>query len=216
MTTVACVWVQGHVPYSVDYVARLAGMVQRWMDRPYRFCCLTDRPRKVPKGVEAIEVPSPQPLFGWWSKVRLFDARHFAGRVLYLDLDTLIVNALAPVLDFPAPFALVPHAGDFNGRNGLSVVKRFNSSVMVWDSGVTARLYDAWTPSVARRLHGDQDWAGEQMPNAATMPLEWVPRISALRNDGPSCDAKVVLAKSPKNHIAAKRWPWVKDIWRAA
>lgn len=217
MTTVACVWVNGHVPYSVEYVTRLAAMVAKWMDRPYRFVCLTDRPRDLPKGIETIRVPSPRPLFGWWAKIALFGPSVASvGRVLYLDLDTLIVGALAPLLDFPAPFALVPHAGDFNGREGLAVVKRFNSSVMVWDAGVPGRLFADWTPDIARRLHGDQDWVGEQMPDAATFPSSWCPRLSNVYGPPFAAGTTVILAKVPKNHIAAKKWPWFREIWRAA
>src|SRR5688500_17668854 len=107
MTTVACVWVDGHVPFTADYVTRLRAMVARWMDRPYEFVCLTDRPYQIPT-VDTIPVPPPiLAIKGWWSKIQLFNpAMPFTGRVLYLDLDTLIVGALAPILDFPSPFAL--------------------------------------------------------------------------------------------------------------
>lgn len=217
MTTISCVWVKGNVTYPVEYVARLAGMVKRWMDRPYRFVCLTDRPKEVPKGVDAVAVPCPRPLFGWWAKIELFSDRHgFSGRVLYLDLDTLIMASLAPILEFPSSFALIPHSGGFNGRDGLDVVKRFNSSVMVWDAGVNARLFDDWSPEVAHRLWGDQDWYGEQMPDAGVMPAAWFPRISEIEYGPVPAAAKVVLAKSPKNIEAAKRWPWVDLAWRAA
>ena len=90
--TVVCVWVQGHVPYGVEYVARLASSVRRSLARPYAFVCLTDQPRRVPAGVIPIEVPSPRPLKGWWSKIELFQPGRFTGRVLFLDLDSLIVD----------------------------------------------------------------------------------------------------------------------------
>lgn len=217
MTTVACVWMKGHVPYPVRYVERLAAMVRKHMDRPYRFVCLTDRPALVPKGVEPIAIPNPRPLFAWWAKVSLFDASlPLTGRVLYLDLDTVIARPLAPILDYAAPFALIPHTGRFEGKNGLAVVKRFNSSVMVWNAGEQRALFDDWTPDVAQRLHGDQDWIGERNPNAAAMNIEWFPRLSELNGQPPSFDAKVVLAKTPKNEQAAKLYPWFNAIWRAA
>lgn len=217
MTTVACVWVQGHVPFTAEYVRKLAAMTRRWMDRPYRFVCLTDRPRKLEGAVETVEIPGPGGLFGWWPKLRLFDPSvGLSGRVLYLDLDTLIVSALAPVLDYAAPFALVPDgAPGFRPKGGrYAVVKRFNSSVMVWDVGCreTAQLWTTWSPAVAHRLWGDQDHIGEQCPDAATMPAEWFPRLSAVRS-GPPPDAKVILAKSPKNAEAARKIGWVREAW---
>lgn len=219
MTTVACVWVKGHVPYPVEYVRRLEAMVARWMDRSYRFVCLTDRPGQLPSGVTAAVIPNPAPLYGWWAKVQLFNpALALQGRVLYLDLDTLVVSSLAPVLDYPAAFALVPHAGKFEGMHGRRVVKRFNSSVMVFDAGRQAQLFEQWAPAVADRLHGDQDWIGERMaPSAAVaMPLEWFPRMSDLGGQPPPPSAKVVLAKTPKNLEAARRYRWFDKAWGAS
>ncbi len=216
MTTVLCVWVHGHVPYSAEYVHRLKAMVTKWMDqRRFQFLCLTDRPWEL-EAVDTIPIANPRPLKGWWSKVRCFDsALVLSGRVLYLDLDTLIVGPLAPILDYPSAFALAPAGGSFNGTGQLKTVRRFNSSVMVWDAGANYRLFDEWTPSVAARLWGDQDWIGEQMPEADTMPAEWFPRISELGTEPPHAEAKVVLVKTPKNEEAARRWPWFDKAWRA-
>lgn len=213
---VACVWVKGHVHYPDVYVERLASMVRRHLSRPHSICCLTDRPDRVPSGVTAVTIASPGKLHGWWSKIELFNpARAWGGRrVLYLDLDTLIVAALDPIVDFAAPFALVPHAGDFHGKNGLSVVPRFNSSVMVWTAGAADDVFTTWTPAIAKRLHGDQDHIGEVASDAVAMPLEWFPRLSSIGVAGQlPTGARVVLAKKPKNIEAAQRWPWFAERW---
>jgi hypothetical protein len=209
--TVACVWVRAQVPFTAEYVSRLRAMVGRHLMRPHRFLCLTDRPELL-SGVETICVPPPRGLKGWWSKIELFTPGLFSGRVLYLDLDTLVVDRLEPIVDFPASFALIPDAGTFQGKDGLRVVKRFNSSVMVWDAGVNERLYTEWTPDVAKRLWGDQDWIGEQMPEARAMPLAWFPRLSECPN-GPASTAKVILAKKPKNEVAAQQYRWFAEAW---
>lgn len=217
MITVACVLVKGHVPFRVEYVTKLKAMVARHLKRPHRFVCLTDRPEWFEGRVETITVPTPRPLKGWWSKIELFNQAHgFTGRVLYLDLDTLVVDSLDPIVDWPAPFALIPDAGTFEPRDGTKVVKKFNSSVMVWNAGVNYSLYDGWNRDVASRLWGDQDWIGEQMPEAQMMPSCWFPRLSELGDEPPLPTAKVVLVKKPKNHIAADLHPWLKHIWNAA
>jgi hypothetical protein len=211
--TVACVWVRGHVPFSLAYVQTLQKMVARSLGRPYKFVCLTDRGTHIPHVLKMVVPTPPRSMYGWWSKLQLFRPGRFKGRVVYLDLDTLIVDALDPIVDFPSEAALVPDSGTFKGNRGRTVVKRFNSSVMVWDAGVMDRLYETWTPQVAKRLHGDQDWIGEQMPEADTMPLEWFPRLSQCP-DGPPDGAKVILAKVPKNMDAAKRYPWFAERWQ--
>lgn len=216
MTTVACVFVRGHVPFSSDYVNRLASMVKRWMDRPYRFVCLTDKGRQsVKKHVEQVVIPWTGEHFGWWAKLGLFAADSgLTGRVLYLDLDTLVVNPLAPILDYPAPFALLPHAGRFEGKHGRTVVKRFNSSVMVFNAGEQTHIYDRFTPEAPARLWGDQDWIGECAPGAVTLPADWCPRFSDINvAKGFPAAAKVILMKTPKNAQAARRYRLVKEAW---
>jgi len=236
VTTVVCVLVRGHVKaFRPEYVIKLANMVKPWMDRPYRFVCLTDYPKMAVRSMDLIQIPSPgkvsrhfhwnypagDKVFAWWSKLELFNPKHgFTGRMLYLDLDTLVVGSLAPILDYPADFALIPDEGLFRGKFGLRVVKRLNSSVMVWDAGCdkATRVWQKYDPGKTPAvLWGDQDHIGEQIPDAATMPREWFPRISALtelRHEPPKPPVKVVLSKWPKNAIAAEWYPWVQRLWQ--
>lgn len=215
MLTVACVLVRGHVAFSVEYVERLASMARRHISREFEFVCLTDKPKQLPKDVRAVKIDTPQlGMKGWWAKIELFRPGRFGGRVLYLDLDTLIVAPLDPIIDYPAEFALAPDgAPNFKGSEGLAVVKRYNSSVMIWDWDVVADLQRKWTPKVAARLWGDQDWIGEQCTWAQTMPAQWFPRLSTRREHWPA-EAKVVLCKTPKNADAALLWPWFAGMWR--
>jgi hypothetical protein len=221
--TVACVWVRGEYPYGAEYVERLHGMCTRHLDRPFTFVCLTDRPELLREPVVAVRV-AKLPGLAPWTKLELFNpARQWPGRVLYLDLDSLVVAGLAPIVDAPAPFALTddpasahrPRAIDAYGR---AIVRRFNSSVMAWDGGTQAHLYERFTPAVADRLSGDQDWIGERAPSAHALPRWWFPRLSELlRQPGPPPQfgrARVVLAKQPKNAVAAATWPWFREAWR--
>jgi len=218
--TVACLWVAGHVAYSADYVERLHSMVARHLTRPFRFVCLTDRPQwRVPYCAEVIGVPRVRRgVFAWWHKLYLFSRAYqseLTERVLYLDLDSLIVAPLDPIIDFPAPFAIVPDGGSaFRPRDGRLVVKRFNSSVMIFDRGVHAELAEAPLRETADRLWGDQDLIGEMCPGAATMPLEWFPRLSRIQDGAVPAEAKIVLCKKPKNVEAAEIMPWFAERWR--
>lgn len=212
---VACLFVKGHVDFSADYVVKLRNMAERFAPE-HDFVCATDRPKSLPASMETIPIePPPRGMFAWWRKLDLFRASAFDGcRVLYLDLDTLIVAPLDAVAFFPGPFSLIPTAGSFFGKDGLSVVKRFNSSCMVWDGGFVNWLRDEWTPAVTKRLWGDQDWIGEQAPGSGTMPLEWFPRLSEIGAGGEiPAAAKVVLCKKPKNAEAARVFPWFRERW---
>jgi hypothetical protein len=224
--TVACVWVRGPVPYTLDYVVRLERMVRRHIDRPYRFVCLTDRPELMPAGIDGIRISAdgrvPDNGRGYWAKVQLFDPRHqWTTRMLFLDLDVLVVSSLAPIIDAPSAFALTEDALTLErahldrDRYGRRIVRRFNSSVIVWDGGLCRDLFEQWTPDVAQTYSTDQDWIGERYPGAMALPYEWFPRISRVQPPWP-IEAKVVLVKKPKNHEACARWPWFEPLWGAA
>jgi len=225
MVTFACVWVQANVPYDVEYVRRLRRMVMRNYAFDHRFVCLTDRPGAVDE-CEAIAVPHPGVMPGWWSKMELFNPRNgLEGRVVYLDLDSVVVDSIEVIAHYDSSFALVPHAGTFEGRGTRRVVKKYNSSVMVMDMGPNLhRLYELWTPNHVQSLWGDQDYIGMMMPNEDVMPAGWFPRVSELADlRGANTDSalselrsravKVVLSKKPKNEDAAMMHPWIKELW---
>jgi hypothetical protein len=215
--TVLCVLVRGHVPFAPEYVCRLQSMARRLLPA-HRFVCLTDQRAALEPDVECVEIPSPpRGVFGWWSKLHLFNpALPLSGRLVYFDLDVLLIRSLLDIANFPAPFALAPDgAPAFRPRDGRYCVKRFNSSVMAWDHGTHPELFTEWNTFVAKRLWGDQDWIGERCPDAARMPAEWFPRLSALP-DAPRwpAEARVVLCKKPKNAEALARWPWFDKEWQ--
>lgn len=219
--TVLCVFVNGPYPYTPEYVIRLERMVRKHLDRPFRFVCLTDQPKAFNKPIETIEIPPTVApgVGGYWSKIRLFDtALGLAGRLAFFDLDVLIVSDLAPIVDYAAPFAIceceLRHERPARevDKWGHTIIRAFNASVMVWDAGQCRDFYEGWAPSVAARLSGDQDWYAERHPGAAVMPYEWFPRISRLTGEPPA-SAKVVLVKTPKNHLAGKKYPWFDALW---
>lgn len=228
--TVCCVWVKGAYPYTAEYVVRLERMVRRHLRRPFRFVCLTDQPNALPTAIDVVRIQPdamvPEPTRGIWAKLEVFNparAWNSLGRVLFLDLDVLVVADLDPIVDFPATFALTTDAFVEErthldtDRFNRKLVRKFNSSVMVWDGGpqTVCPLFTTWTPSDALRLSTDQDWIAEQSSDAQGMPLEWFPRISRVQPPWPS-EAKVVLVKKPKNHEAVERWPWFEPMWGAA
>lgn len=238
MLTVVCVFVKGPYPYSADYVVRLERMVRRYLSRPFTFVCVADEhtepelyaARRTMASwpisvmvVDSVASRVPPNGAGYWNKVQLFDpALQLRGRVLFLDLDTLVVAPLDPIVDYPASLALtedalvVERARLDRDRYGRRLVRRFNSSVMVWDGGTHTDLWTRWSPAIAQQLSTDQDWIGEQAEDAVAMPLDWFPRISRVQPPPWPADAKVVLVKKPKNHEAALRWPWFEPLWGAA
>lgn len=159
------------------HVERLFGMVSRHLVPPFRFTCVND---------------SPFP--GWWAKTSLFEPGRFKGRVLYLDLDVTVVGDLMPLARYPSSFVAI--------RDFL-MPATLNSSVMAWDAGVADHIHTVFTPDVMKRLHGDQDWITEVMPDAARFPRSWCLSYKQqvrLRGPAPK-DTKVIVY-----HGAPKPW----------
>jgi hypothetical protein len=216
---VACVRVAGNVPYAPEYVYKLRNMVQRHMAlyEQWRFVCLTDVPDTL-HGIETIAIPPPR-FFGWWSKLELFNPKHFpAGEtVLSLDLDVIVLKSLAEILIFEplSTLTLAADEGTFQGSGTRKVIKRYNSSCMRFVAGAHSDLYTEWNASITQQLWGDQDWIGQRKPNQVIFPRAWFPRISNIGADKQrAAGAHVVLCKHPKNHLAARMWPWVAEAWR--
>lgn len=222
--TVACVFVKGPYPYTSEYVIRLERMVRRHLARPFRFVCLTDQPDCVRAPIETIRIPAHLPgcpeAIGYWNKLQLFRPNNgLSGRVLFLDLDVLVVGDLSPLADYPAPAAMVADelalerpVHDTN-TIGQAIYRRFNASAMVWNVGALDPLWTDWHAGVTVRWQSDQDWYADRLgDDVSAMPVSWFPRISRVKPPWPAA-AKVVLVKTPKNHLAAQQWPWFAEAW---
>jgi hypothetical protein len=211
--TIACVLVKGEYAYTPEYVRRLLVMCRRYVSRPF------DQPKAMPEGVRPITVQRLEGCFAEWTKMRLFDVfRNATGRILFIDLDSLIVNSLDPIIDYSAPIAIIDdifaleRAHLTTDRYGRRLVRKFQGSVFVWDAGTHADIWDRWTLQDALRLSTSQDWMAEIVPDAAAMPDAWFPRASKTSPPW-SPDHKIVLAKKPKGFEAVQKWPWFNEWW---
>ena len=88
--------------YGADYVNKLYRGVRRQLsiDLAPRFICFTDDPTDLLPEIEARSLPTCE-WTGWWYKAYLFSAGSgLRGRVLYLDLDTVLTGPLAPLATY--------------------------------------------------------------------------------------------------------------------
>lgn len=155
--------------YSFDYVTKLRNMVGRHMTRPYELVCLTDQPDRA-SGVTFIDT-SEIGLDGWWQKMILFEPQ-WRGRskIVYLDLDTVIIGDLAPLADVPGEFAIL----ESPVRRLMKIESypcAYNSSVMVIGGGQCGFVWTAFDRDSNRftRVHaryGDQKAIEELYPSA--------------------------------------------------
>ncbi|MCM5679448.1 hypothetical protein M8A51_07885 [Schlegelella sp. S2-27] len=143
-----------------QYVGRMYDMLARHCDRPFRLVCYTDRPRKLPAGVESVDCS------GWREldrpgmrattrKLGLFNPAYVPfAEFLYLDLTLVIRGSMQPLLDVA-----------FGSEKDLVIVddwhhEGYNSSVMRIRPEPLRFIYDAFVAgeSYAQKVAGDQDF----------------------------------------------------------
>lgn len=139
--------------YTPEWVHKLETAVWDHLPDFYEFVCLTDM------DVDCHKIPLRDELPGWWSKIELFRPGLFTERVLYLDLDTLVLGDMSE---------LASYGGAFGGLRDFIYPARLQTAVMAWEpSALTDVVYERFRPSVPSRvMWSDQPWIDHCIPDA--------------------------------------------------
>jgi hypothetical protein len=203
--------------YPMDYVARLRNMVERFMPVPYQMICLTDQPERC-SGVTFIDV-SDCKLPGWWAKMVLFapEWRH-GRRVVYIDLDVVVVGDLGPLAAVPSEVAIL--ASPVREAGNLLYPCKFNSSVMVLRETLTGFIWldfelDRETIMMLAGNYGDQRAIEMIYPGAdilqTMLPKGFIVNYRNLTMIKPKGAAIVTFGG--KHKPANCEIPWVQKLW---
>lgn len=215
--------------YGPDYVNNLARGVRRHLHRPHRFICFTDDATGLDDRVETRSLPDLGLPAGHtdlrWRKLALFqrDLEGLRGTALYLDLDLVIVDNLAPFFDLSGQHFIIRDDDLFRTKplrrmnpardRFLSIVG--NSSVFRYEISAHAYILDAYLadPGAANAAYKiSQQFQSAQLAlhdHLNYWPRGWcvsfknacVPRhlMSYLREPKPPPDARIVVfAGQPK------------------
>lgn len=219
---VACVLRSGQrfidkQPYRVEHVTKLRRAVAQNLPTPHRFVCLTDMPDAVgAAGVEAI--PLPGLWERWWSKINLFHPDLLTGSILYIDLDSLVVGDLTPLLRTTPGITMV---SDFYSPEMM------NSSTMAWNGDFRAiwQAFSANAQALQQRydarkgsLIGDQGFIHDVLRNMAspidTFDPEHVVSFKQKARLGPPEAARLIsFHGKPKVDDPAAGWAY--GAWSA-
>ena len=148
--------------FSDDYVTRLRDGVKEFCSAPHKFVCLTN------KNLEGIEcIPLLENRVGYWNKLEVFRKGLFAGPVVYLDLDTIIINDVTDVLTFPHRFTA-----------GYNFKRKHVGSMASWFMAFDGRddysyLFDGYRTGTPEEY--EQGWArwGDQGYTQDHLQREW-------------------------------------------
>ena len=211
---VACVLKSGG-DFAPEHVVRLRSMVERNTSVEHQFVCLSD--------VDISNVATVKLLNGhdrYWSKVELFRPGLLPSvkRIVYFDLDTVIVGGVDDVLMVVGDFVALRPWNPSNRVNGM-----FASGMMAWNNdGTYSFIQGQFNASVMRNYPaGDQEYMSKMLRNANKRFVffqDAVPGIYSYkrncRNGLPS-DARVVCFHGrPRPNELAESVPWVRDNWR--
>lgn len=158
MITVACVFWGDK--FSEDYVYNLKSMVERNTTVPHQFVCFSDREidgiktRKLIPGYE-----------GWWNKMQMFNTDfRLNKRVVYLDLDTLIVGNIDWLLNYDGMFMGIEDLGSVNEHQSY-LKSKLQSGVMSWDYRLNNHLWQRFISSNEhKKFRGDGEYLNHIIP----------------------------------------------------
>lgn len=215
-TPITFVCVKAGKEYGPEYVNILRDMVSRNLPQGYpgKFVCVTDDPAGLDMGIET--VPLPEDLERWWGKLYLFKRGLFpAGRrIIFLDLDTLIVGPLDE---------LVRYRGQFATLKDFYHPQRVGPAVMMWEAGdFTASIWDEWVAEgKPRNDMGDLWWLNNldqgRFAKSVDKLQDLYPGVFASFkadcNPFPPRSAKVICFHGrPRPHECNEEW--VKLVWK--
>jgi len=171
MITVVCIYWQGPFKgdierYPVEWIAHLKRMVEKHLPLEHRFVCMSN------VEVPCERIPLEHNWEGWWSKIELFRPGLFTGQVLYLDLDTVIVGSLEPLLKFGSHPFIGLRA--FNPRKS-SISSYMGSAILSWKTnGSFDFLYNEFNfQEHSDQFVGDQDYISAMLYNRKIKLSHW-------------------------------------------
>jgi|SRR5882672_1669614 len=210
--------------FGAEHVNRLYSMVKRHLHIPFEFCCITDEPKGIVEDVRIIPLwEDLRGLGGCYVRLKAFApemAEIIGPRFVWMDLDTVILRDITPIIDRPEDFVMW---GDTNPTTP------YNGSMVLMNAGARRQVWDKWDQdSIGRAMRlgyvgTDQAHIGAVLGTGEAM---WtrkdgvysfrchIKREQLLR---PPNDARIVFfhgSNDPSQEWTQDHWPWVREHWR--
>ena len=211
---VACV--RTGTKFGFEYVTKLRNMVSKNFMQPHRIVCLTDQPERC-EWVDFVDITEAR-LVGWWAKMMLFEpAWRERSRIIYLDLDTVVIGDLTPLVLVPHEFAILESPVRLAGNKAYPCA--YNSSVMTIGEGACTHIWKNFDRRrsqlmLAHDRYGDQAAIEELYPDAPSlqklMPKGFFCNYRDLTNHQPHASV-INFGGTHKPHNCPIAW--VQQAW---
>jgi len=142
--------------YNAEYVDILHASIKRNTTVPFEFICMSN----YMWSAEYKVIPLINDWPNWWPKVEMFK---YDGKILTMDLDTLIVDNIDDLLDLP----------NHCGKNEIFMMKAanpkrtFTTSIMAWN-GSLSHVYDNFSYGRDKKYDWDQYYILKALENEGT------------------------------------------------
>ncbi len=165
--------------YGPEYVNRLFYMVKRNTTLPFKFVCFTDDAKGLDSNIEVRPLPEmdlPEGPERGWRKLAVFKKDiNLEGRVLFLDLDTVIVGNIDDYFTMDGDMILIKHWKP-SKEHGIGETGVFRYTV-----GAHTELYDDFMADKKKFMSAyrhEQAYVGDISNKNGWLsfwPEEWMP-----------------------------------------
>lgn len=232
-----CTWWWGD-KFGIDHVNKLAASVRRNLAQTYRFVCIHDADKGFPDFSDAVTHSWPiidtelTKTKGCFARLRMFDPEWqemYPGntelygnapfsRLVSIDLDTIIVGQLDPVVDRKEDFVIM------QGGNATNPCP-YNGALMLLRPGAHPEVWKDFSLEAAAKVPfysfpDDQAWLAHKVPGAAAWKTGPEHGVYVFQKPGwpgggyvPPDGARLVtfINRDPSQLMDLK---WVQENWR--
>lgn len=207
--------------FSADYVNNLFHSVKRNTTLDINFICYTDDPT----GIECETREFIEPLPHWWYIIGLFNPKHgFTDKVVYMDLDTIILGNIDHILSVDEPFVTLRDYYRPKGLQTAYIAWEPSWGAFIWERLAerfpTERSYEkllTFTGGTNRFLE-ESVGLGTDVPRLQDfVPGECVSYKVHIRDKRESCDfnkVKIVFFHGKPRPHDVKDLDWMQEHWR--
>lgn len=199
--------------YGADYVNKLFHGVTKYLTLPHDFTCFTEDPSGLDEGI--LTEPLAENWNNWWGKATLFAPHALTGRLLYIDLDSVITGSLDDLGRYSGAFALMSTREIYceKAKDG------YNSSIIAWHTSFGSSIYASlkrYYQYVLKYICRFDFWLEMTVANAdyvqEYLPGQFLDYCSFCQEIVPEGCRIVAFPRDPKPHEA--KAPWIQDLWQ--
>lgn len=155
--------------YNWEYVDKLYSMLQRSVSISIKLHVYTESTRNVPEPYIKHNLDEWEfngLCKSWWYKLQLFNAKQHSGPLLYLDLDTVIVDNIDWIWQQNTDYFWAIRDFKYLWKPTSNTI---NSSLMWWDTvkfnWIWENVVNQQISNILLKYRGDQDYLSDLIPS---------------------------------------------------